>query len=124
MTHDPRMIPRRFWIALCGVAALSGAGTLPAAQRAAQPAAVAITVRADKPGSVINPAIYGQFAEHLGRSVYEGIWVGEKSTIPNTSGYRNDVIEALKELGVPVSRAMHSRGDGPRRGAWLFVERR
>ena len=67
---------------------------------AAEP--VSITVRADTPGAVINPAIYGQFAEHLGRLIYEGIWVGEQSTIPNTRGYRNDVIAALKELGVPV----------------------
>jgi len=63
-----------------------------------------ITVRADAPGSVIEPAIYGQFAEHLGRLIYEGIWVGQSSTIPNTNGYRNDVIAALKELGVPVLR--------------------
>jgi len=67
-------------------------------------APVSITVRADAPGAVINPAIYGQFAEHLGRLIYEGIWVGEKSSIPNTRGYRNDVIAALKELGVPVLR--------------------
>ena len=67
-------------------------------------APVSITVRADAPGAVINPAIYGQFAEHLGRLIYEGIWVGEKSPIPNTRGYRNDVIAALKELGVPVLR--------------------
>jgi alpha-N-arabinofuranosidase len=63
-----------------------------------------ITVRADQPGAVIEPAIYGQFAEHLGRLVYEGIWVGEQSPIPNTRGYRNDVVAALKELGVPVLR--------------------
>ena len=67
-------------------------------------APVTITVRADTPGAVIDPAIYGQFAEHLGRLIYEGIWVGETSTIPNTRGYRNDVIAALKELGVPVLR--------------------
>ena len=65
---------------------------------------VAVTVRADTPGAVIEPAIYGQFAEHLGRSIYEGIWVGENSPIPNTRGYRNDVVAALKELGVPVLR--------------------
>jgi alpha-N-arabinofuranosidase len=63
-----------------------------------------LTIRADAPGSVINPAIYGQFAEHLGRSIYEGVWVGEDSPIPNTRGYRNDVVAALKELGVPVLR--------------------
>jgi alpha-N-arabinofuranosidase len=63
-----------------------------------------LTIRADTPGSEINPAIYGQFAEHLGRSIYEGIWVGPSAPIPNTRGYRNDVIAALKELGVPVLR--------------------
>ena len=63
-----------------------------------------LTIRADTPGSEINPAIYGQFAEHLGRSIYEGIWVGPASPIPNTRGYRNDVIAALQELGVPVLR--------------------
>src|SRR5690606_3530288 len=47
---------------------------------------------------------YGQFAEHLGRGIYEGIWVGPKSKIPNTRGFRNDVIRALKELHVPLIR--------------------
>jgi alpha-N-arabinofuranosidase len=71
---------------------------------AAAQADVTVTVRADAPGAVIDPAIYGQFAEHLGRLIYEGIWVGETSPIPNTRGYRNDVVAALKELGVPVLR--------------------
>ena len=42
--------------------------------------------------------------EHLGRNVYEGIWVGENSTIPNTRGFRNDTLAALKKLKVPVLR--------------------
>ena len=55
--------------------------------------------------SVTIPAeIYGQFAEHLGTCIYGGLWVGENSPIPNTSGYRNDVLNALKELKVPVMR--------------------
>jgi alpha-N-arabinofuranosidase len=65
---------------------------------------VTATVRADQPGPVINPNIYGQFAEHLGAGIYGGIWVGEKSDIPNTNGYRNDVVAALKALKVPVVR--------------------
>ena len=65
---------------------------------------VSVTIRADQPGAVINPNIYGQFAEHLGAGIYEGVWVGEKSAIPNTNGYRNDVIAALKNLKVPVVR--------------------
>ncbi|MEQ9022832.1 MAG: alpha-L-arabinofuranosidase C-terminal domain-containing protein [Pseudomonadales bacterium] len=63
-----------------------------------------IEILADQPGPVINKDIYGQFMEHLGRGIYEGIWVGEDSDIPNTLGFRNDVIGALKDLHVPVLR--------------------
>ncbi|HEY0379558.1 MAG TPA: alpha-N-arabinofuranosidase [Pyrinomonadaceae bacterium] len=63
-----------------------------------------LVIRADKPGGTINRNIYGQFAEHLGRLIYEGLWVGEDSAIPNTRGLRNDVVAALKELRVPVLR--------------------
>ena len=52
----------------------------------------------------INPNIYGHFAEHLGHCIYEGIWVGEDSPIPNTNGIRNDVVEAMKRLKPPVIR--------------------
>jgi len=65
---------------------------------------VAATLRADQPGPRIAPEVYGQFAEHLGRGIYEGIWVGEHSKIPNTRGYRNDVVAALKALHVPLVR--------------------
>jgi alpha-N-arabinofuranosidase len=57
-----------------------------------------------KSGPVISRHIYGQFTEHLGRGVYEGIWVGPDSPIPNTRGIRKDVVEALKEIKVPVIR--------------------
>jgi alpha-N-arabinofuranosidase len=63
-----------------------------------------LAIRLDQPRSTINRNIYGQFAEHLGRLIYEGIWVGENSSIPNTRGLRNDVLAALKELHVPVLR--------------------
>ncbi len=52
----------------------------------------------------INKNIYGHFAEHLGRCVYEGIWVGEDSPIPNTRGIRNDVVAALQKIKPPVLR--------------------
>ncbi|MCD8106459.1 MAG: alpha-N-arabinofuranosidase [Oscillospiraceae bacterium] len=54
--------------------------------------------------SKINKEIYGHFAEHLGRCIYGGIYVGENSPIPNINGYRKDVVEALKALKVPVLR--------------------
>ena len=52
----------------------------------------------------INKNIYGHFAEHLGRCIYGGIWVGKDSDIPNTNGMRNDVIEALRQIKIPVLR--------------------
>ena len=52
----------------------------------------------------IEPEIYGHFSEHLGRCIYEGIYVGEDSEIPNVKGMRVDVVEALKELKIPVLR--------------------
>lgn len=48
--------------------------------------------------------IYGQFSEHLGRCIYDGIWVGPDSDIPNQNGYRSDVMEALRTLEIPVLR--------------------
>jgi alpha-L-arabinofuranosidase len=67
-------------------------------------AAVTIDIDPAKPGAVINKNVYGQFAEHLGTGIYEGLWVGPKSNIPNTRGWRNDVVGALKELHVPLVR--------------------
>ena len=48
--------------------------------------------------ATINPNIYGHFAEHLGRCIYDGIWVGEDSPIPNIDGFRTDIIEALRRI--------------------------
>jgi alpha-N-arabinofuranosidase len=57
------------------------------------------------PEKVINRHIYGHFAEHLGRSIYDGFYVGEDNTkIPNTQGIRNDVVDALKKLKIPNLR--------------------
>jgi alpha-N-arabinofuranosidase len=67
-------------------------------------AANTITLQTDKVEINISKDIYGQFAEHLGRCVYEGIWVGENSPIPNTKGFRNDVVAALKDMNIPVLR--------------------
>ena len=52
----------------------------------------------------INKEIYGHFSEHLGRCIYQGIYVGENSDIPNVNGMRKDVVQALKEIKVPVLR--------------------
>ena len=61
-------------------------------------------INAAEKKNTINRNIYGHFAEHLGRCIYEGIYVGEDSPIPNTKGIRNDVAAALKAIKVPVLR--------------------
>ncbi|MBR6191214.1 MAG: alpha-N-arabinofuranosidase [Prevotella sp.] len=63
-----------------------------------------VTIHGDNPGDIIPKEIYGQFAEHLGTCIYGGLWVGKDSKIPNQDGYRTDVLNALKELKVPVLR--------------------
>lgn len=65
---------------------------------------VELSVDASQPGAKIDRNLFGQFAEHLGHGVYEGIWVGPDSKIPNTRGIRNDVVAALKALKVPNVR--------------------
>jgi alpha-L-arabinofuranosidase len=65
---------------------------------------VALSVDASKPGAKIDRNIFGQFAEHLGHGIYEGVWVGPDSAIPNTRGIRNDVVAALKAIKVPNVR--------------------
>ncbi|MDF2922162.1 MAG: alpha-N-arabinofuranosidase [Paenibacillaceae bacterium] len=63
-----------------------------------------ISVQSGATAGRINRNIYGHFAEHLGRCIYEGIWVGKASPIPHTNGIRNDVVKALKQLNIPVLR--------------------
>ncbi len=63
-----------------------------------------MVIDAQKRKSQIHKEIYGHFSEHLGRGIYEGIFVGEDSDIPNRNGMRVDVVEALKKIKVPVLR--------------------
>jgi alpha-N-arabinofuranosidase len=91
------------WAAALAVASIASWVPPLRAQQLAAPAATAV-IHADRPGATIDRHIYGQFAEHLGRGIYEGVWVGEHSPIPNTRGFRNDVVAALRDLHVPVVR--------------------
>ena len=63
-----------------------------------------LVIHADQGKTTISKHIYGHFSEHLGRCIYEGIWVGENSPIPNTRGIRNDVVAALQKIKVPNLR--------------------
>src|SRR5262244_1469067 len=57
-----------------------------------------IEVLTGEPIGTIAPEIYGHFAEHLGGVVYDGIWVGENSKIPNLGGLRKSLVEAMKKI--------------------------
>jgi alpha-L-arabinofuranosidase len=85
---------------LASLTLLTVAVTVPVA--AAQK--VQMSVDVSKAGAKIDRNLFGQFAEHLGHGVYEGIWVGPDSKIPNTRGIRNDVVAALRALKVPDVR--------------------
>ncbi|MFC1551165.1 alpha-N-arabinofuranosidase [Candidatus Latescibacterota bacterium] len=63
-----------------------------------------IVVNVDLGKHQISKHIYGHFAEHLGRCIYDGFWVGEDSDIPNTGGVRTDVVNALREIRIPNLR--------------------
>ncbi len=63
-----------------------------------------VVVKTNQGTNTISRHIYGHFAEHLGHCIYGGIWVGENSPIPNTNGYRKDVVEALKRIQIPNLR--------------------
>jgi len=111
-------------LVLVGLALASVASTTLA--RAAEK--VELSVDTSKTGAKIDRNIFGQFAEHLGHGVYDGIWVGPDSTIPNTRGIRNDVVAALMALKIPNVRwpggcfadEYHWRnGIGPQRVATL-----
>ncbi len=86
---------------LAGIAAALSLLSSPAL--AQQPPA-SITVQADRSGPKIERDIFGQFAEHLGTGIYEGVWVGRNSSIPNVRGIRTDVVEALRAIKVPNVR--------------------
>ena len=70
----------------------------------AQKATTIIAIKNNESAPTINKNIYGHFAEHLGRSIYGGFFVGDTSKIPNTNGVRNDVVAALKDLKIPNLR--------------------
>ena len=88
------------WAAAIGALAISLGVAAPSSSQERATA----TIRADQPGPTYDRRIFTQFAEHLGTGIYGGLWVGPDSPIPNTRGFRNDVIAALKALNVPVIR--------------------
>ena len=88
-------------LAACGAAA---AGFDTKSQTGPGDASAHVEVLLDEPIGVIAPEIYGHFTEHLGGVIYDGIWVGPDSKIPNEGGIRRAVVDALKAIHAPVIR--------------------
>src|SRR5208283_4746647 len=63
-----------------------------------------IEILLDEPLGMISPNIYGHFIEHLGGVIYDGVWVGENSRVPNVRGIRKRLIEELQKIKAPVLR--------------------
>jgi alpha-L-arabinofuranosidase len=74
-----------------------------AAQAVAQTGA-RIEIIPSEPIGTIAPELYSHFIEHLGGVIYDGVWVGEGSRIPNVDGVRKDFIDTMKSVGAPVLR--------------------
>jgi len=91
----------RMAVLVIGLAALVAVSTHPAT---AEEKAAQLTIKADQGRETINRNIYGHFSEHLGRCIYGGYWVEPNSPIPNTRGIRNDVVQALRAIKIPVLR--------------------
>ncbi len=85
-------------------AALVAALALSASLIAAEGKTAQLTIKADQGKDIISRNIYGHFSEHLGHCIYGGYWVGPDSSIPNTRGIRNDVVQTLREIKIPVLR--------------------
>ncbi len=81
---------------LTTASSLAAAPALLARQTTAADARIEILL--NEPGDTIAPEIYGHFVEHLGGVVYDGIWVGEQSSIPNVNGVRKQLIDALRKV--------------------------
>jgi alpha-L-arabinofuranosidase len=91
---------RRTFLKSAGLTAL-GVLTAPRRGRAAD---AAIELMLDQPGPVISPHIYGHFVEHLGGVVYDGIWVGRESKVPNVDGIRKQFVDDMRRLAAPNLR--------------------
>lgn len=102
-TRSRRDFLRSSCLGAAGSIALAFPGLLPPAQ-VAQRARGSIWIYPDEILGVIHPNIYGHMAEHVGRLVYDGIWVGENSAVPNEAGLRKEAVSVLRRLKAPVMR--------------------
>jgi len=81
--------------------AVAAAGFAPRSSRAADGL---VEILVNEPVGEIAPDLHGHFTEHLGGVIYDGIWVGEDSKIPNVNGVRKELIDHMRHLKAPVVR--------------------
>jgi alpha-L-arabinofuranosidase len=92
---------RDFLLASTGAATLASFGVRPVWSAGTD---ARIEIILDEPIATIAPEIYGHFTEHLGGVVYDGIWVGPKSAVPNVGGIRKALVEKMRQIRAPVIR--------------------
>jgi alpha-N-arabinofuranosidase len=63
-----------------------------------------IVIDTSSQAGTISPETYGHFIEHLGRCIYDGIWVGEDSSIPNVEGFRQEAVDVFRAVNAPLIR--------------------
>jgi alpha-N-arabinofuranosidase len=96
-------IPMRRRDFLSSAAGVSAALLSSVPLRAQTPDAL-VEVFVDEPIGTISRNIYGHFTEHIGGVIYDGVWVGEDSKIPNVNGIRKALVDALRRIKAPVIR--------------------
>ncbi len=100
------MIGRRQFIrnSVAGVGYVWLSRVVPLAAGAAGSDDSRIEVLLGEPLGTISPNIYGHFTENLGGVIYDGVWVGEKSKVPNLNGIRKELVEEMRKIKAPVIR--------------------
>jgi alpha-N-arabinofuranosidase len=63
-----------------------------------------VTILLNEPIATIKPSLYSQFTEHIGGVIYDGVWVGPESKVPNIRGIRRALVEHVRRLGPVVVR--------------------
>ena len=101
---DRRGVLRRIALAGVGGGTIAVAPGIFRARGQGTTAVASINVLLDEPIGTIRPAVYGQFAEHIGGVIYDGIWVGRDSKIANIDGIRQAIVDHVKQLGPVVVR--------------------
>ena len=101
---DRRDALRRLGLAGIAAGSLAASPRLLRARPQASSVDASINVLLDEPIGTIRPALYSQFAEHIGGVIYDGIWVGRDSKVANIDGIRQALVEHVRQLGPVVVR--------------------